>query len=124
MPDPEWGDALLMIDARTVPLSRVLKQGGDTIMYKYDFSDSWRHDLLLEVILSANPERASLVCVAGTRARPPEDVGSVWGYPDFLQAIADPTHVEHEAMLTWVGGAFDPEGCDVNMVNRQLQRLR
>jgi hypothetical protein len=48
----------------------------------------------------------------------------VWGYADFLTTIADLAYEEHEAMLRWVGGAFDPEACDVNMVNRQLQRLR
>ena len=120
---PEWGDDLPMLDERTVPLSRVLTKVGDTIVYEYDFGDGWRHDVLLEAILPADPERVSLVCVAGARARLPEDVGGVWGYADFLTTIADLAHEEHEAMLRWVGGAFDPEGCDVNMVNRQLQRL-
>ena len=125
--DPEWGDDLPMIDERTVPLSRVLTTVGDTIVYEYDFGDSWRHDLLLEAILPADPERASLVCVAGARARPPEDVGGVWGYAAFLEAIADPEHAEHAEhaeLLTWAGGAFDSEGCDVNMINRQLRRVR
>jgi hypothetical protein len=124
VPDPEWGDDLPMTDERSVPLSRVLKQVGDTIVYEYDFGDGWRHDLLLEAILPADPERASVVCLAGARARPPEDVGGVWGYANFLEAINDPQHVEHDELLTWAGGVFDPDGCDVNMINRQLQRLR
>lgn len=29
-----------------------------------------------------------------------------------LEAIADPSHEEHEQCLQWVGGAFDPEEFD------------
>jgi hypothetical protein len=124
VPDPEWGDELPMIDERSVPLSRVLKQVGDTIVYEYDFGDGWRHALVLEQILPVDPDRSYPLCVAGARARPPEDVGGVGGYANFLEAIADPKHAEHDDLLTWAGSVFDPEGCDVNMINRRLQRLR
>jgi hypothetical protein len=123
IPDPAWDD-LPTINERAVPLSRVLPAVGDVIVYEYDFGDSWRHALRLEQILPASPDQAYPVCVAGARARPPEDVGGVWGYAAFLDAIADPDHAEYAAMLTWVGGVFDPAGFDVNMVNRRLRRLR
>jgi hypothetical protein len=29
-----------------------------------------------------------------------------------LEAIGDPDHEEHESMLEWVGGRFDPEAFD------------
>ncbi len=51
-------------------------------------------------------------------------MGGVRGYAAFLHAITDPEHDEHDAMVTWVGGVFDLDGCDVNMVNRQLRRMR
>ncbi len=105
-------------------LSRVLTNVGDTIVYEYDFGDSWRHDLVLEQILPMDPDRSYPLCLAGARARPPEDVGGVWGYANFLEAIADPEHVEHAELLTWAGGVFDPDGCDVNMINRQLRWVR
>ncbi|RRR70738.1 MAG: hypothetical protein EI684_12745 [Candidatus Viridilinea halotolerans] len=38
--------------------------------------------------------------------------GGTWGYANFLQAIADPEHSDHEEMLDWVGEAFDPEYFD------------
>lgn len=113
-----------MIDERPVPLNRVLKHAGDTIVYEYDLGDGWRHDGLLEAILPINEERTYPLCMAGARARSAEDVGGVWGYAAFLEAIADPARAEHEELLTWVGGMFDPASCDVNMVNRRLQRLR
>jgi hypothetical protein len=124
VPDPEWDAELPTVDERTVPLGRVLITLGDSIVYEYDFGDSWRHEILLEQILPANPDRSYPLCLAGAGACPPEDVGGVGGYEEFLLAIDDPEHEEHDAMLTWVGGVFDPDGFDVNMVNRQLRRLQ
>jgi hypothetical protein len=47
-------------------------------------------------------------CIAGAGACPPEDVGGVAGYAEFLRAMADPRHPERAAMREWAGGAFDP----------------
>ena len=54
----------------------------------------------------------------------PESNKSVWGYASFLDAIQDPQHPEHEEMVEWVGGAFDPEAFGLDKVNRELQRLK
>jgi len=48
----------------------------------------------------------------------PEDCGGVSGYQEFLKAI--PRHPEHEAMLEWVGGSFDPEAFDLASLNGRL----
>ena len=63
-------------------------------------------------------------CVAGENACPPEDVGGVWGYVDFLQAINNPEHNQHEEFLEWVGGEFDPEKFDLDAVNELLSKNR
>jgi hypothetical protein len=47
------------------------------------------------------------ICIAGKRACPPEDCGGIWGYKEFLEAIRDPEHENHEELLEWVGGEFD-----------------
>ncbi|MFV2069543.1 MAG: hypothetical protein ACC645_21475, partial [Pirellulales bacterium] len=36
----------------------------------------------------------------------------------------DPKHDDHEDLLEWVGGEFDPEEFDLNEVNKQLTSLR
>jgi Plasmid pRiA4b ORF-3-like protein len=41
-----------------------------------------------------------------------------------LEAIQNPDHPEHESMLEWVGGSFDPEAFDVDEVNQQLKHIR
>lgn len=115
----EWGEEGLRDD--TTPLNRLLIVEGASLTYEYDFGDSWQHELVLEVML---PEEETAVyprCLAGGRACPPEDCGGVWGYEEFLEAIGDPQHEEHETYLEWAGGAFDPEAFDLNKVTRQFR---
>jgi hypothetical protein len=92
--------------------------------YEYDFGDGWEHEIVVEQTLQREPGASYPICVAGERACPPEDCGGVWGYEKFLEAIMDPANAEHEAMLTWVGGSFDPEAFDLSAVNASLRRLR
>jgi hypothetical protein len=60
--------------------------------------------------------------VDGARACPPEDVGGPWGYADFLEAMADPNHEQHEELREWVGDEFDPEAFSVEEVNKELRQ--
>jgi hypothetical protein len=62
------------------------------------------------------------VCVEGARACPPEDVGGVWGYAGFVEAIQNPDHEDHQGMLEWVGGRFDPEAFDPAAATRAMHR--
>jgi hypothetical protein len=45
-------------------------------------------------------------------------------YSNLLEAIRDPNHLEHEELLDWVGGEFDPEEFSVDEVNRRLAPLQ
>lgn len=84
--------------------------------YTYDFGDNWEHKIQLEKILSRERDVDYPVCIGGKRACPPEDCGGVRGYEEFLDAIKNPKHEEHEEMLEWVGGEFDPEHFDVGEI--------
>jgi hypothetical protein len=37
-----------------------------------------------------------------------------------LKALKDPSHPEHEDMLEWIGGDYDPAFFDLDAVNQQL----
>ena len=65
------------------------------------------------------PQRYAL-CVAGENARPPEDVGGIPGYYELLEVIADPSHEEHESMVEWCGGSFDPRRFDIDAAHQSL----
>ena len=54
--------------------------------YQYDFGDSWKHEILFEGMVRAEPGGRYPLCLEGARACPPEDVGGVWGYQAFLEA--------------------------------------
>jgi hypothetical protein len=111
-----------MNDETEFKLSRITNKEGSMFLYEYDFGDSWRHELLVEKI--APPQETQYpVCLAGERACPPEDVGGVWGYEAFLDAIRDPDHPEHEDYIEWIGGEFDPEAFDLEAANAALRRI-
>jgi hypothetical protein len=96
-------------------------EDGTVFTYTYDFGDNWEHRIVVEKIFAAVPGARYPDCIAGRRACPPEDCGGAWGFGGFLNAIGDPTHPEHDEMLEWVGGSYDPKEFDVGDF---AQRLR
>ena len=117
-PDPD-GELYFEDDSR-FRLRTMLIAPGDTMAYKYDFGDSWRHTILLEEIVAADRRAPGVQCIAGARACPPEDCGGIPGYQAFLEAVLDPFHPEHRQMREWIGGRFDPEAFDIASINRKL----
>ncbi len=101
-------------------LSRIVPGEKFKFTYEYDFGDSWLHDILVEKILPPDPQMKLPVCIKGKRACPPEDVGGVWGYDSFLEAIKNPDHPEHAMYREWIGDDFDPEEFDLDAINREL----
>ncbi len=93
------------------------------VVYEYDFGDSWQHVIALEKTLEPEPKIKYPRCVEGARACPPEDCGGIWGYADFLEAMADPRHENHRDLKEWIGGKFDAEKFSVAVVNRELKGL-
>jgi len=105
-------------DERRVVLAGALHKPKDRLIYEYDFGDGWEHDVELEEVLAVPPEAKFPWVLSGKRACPPEDVGGPWGYANFLEALADPKHPDHEDLSEWCGEPFDPEAFDVNAINR------
>ena len=112
------------IDERRYKLERVGPGENFRFTYTYDFGDGWEHDILVEDVLSPTEGVRYPVCLAGARACPPEDVGGIPGYENFLEATRNPEHPEHKEYLEWIGGHFDPEAFDVSAINQQLRRLK
>lgn len=109
---------------RTARLFNVLDRAGAKAVYTYDFGDSWEHRIAVEKRLAVEPGRAYPACLAGERHGPPEDCGGIPGFYNLLEAIGDPEHEEHEELLDWVGGSFDPDAFSVDEVNRRLAPLQ
>jgi hypothetical protein len=128
-----YGDPMLMAgnfedmeykDSTTTYLSEILPKNGErfAFAYEYDFGDGWEHEVLFEGKLKADPAAKYPLCVEGESACPPEDVGGVWGYADFVAAISDPDHDQHDELLEWVGGAFDPDKFHAGLASSRMRR--
>jgi hypothetical protein len=111
-------------DESGMTLAKALGTRTKRFVYVYDFGDNWEHDVVIENIVAGNSGSDRPLCLGGKRHRPPEDCGGPPGYQNFLEAVRDPVHEEHEAMLEWVGGSFDAEACEIAAVNRALIALQ
>jgi len=121
-PDPDYGSE--MEDETKVKLYQVAPEENAKFIYEYDFGDSWQHTVLIEKILPVEKGKHYPMCIKGERACPPEDIGGPWGYTDFVEAVLDISHPEHEDMVEWVGGEFDPEAFNIEEINENLKQTR
>lgn len=122
IPDPDFGDGPL--DAAKARLVDVLEDvGGRSLKYLYDFGDGWEHSIRIERITDAVPGIVYPRLIEATGRCPPEDVGGPWGYREFLDAIADPSHEEHDERLQWIGSNFDPADTDADALAQAVHTL-
>lgn len=123
MPDPEFDDG-----RKIKPEGRYTLAGAvgklKSFRYEYDFGDCWEHVIKVEKILPPDPNLKAPVCIAGANACPPEDCGGTPAYEEFLEAISDPKHEDHDDMLTWCGGSFDPTAFDLDTINARLSEIK
>lgn len=114
-----------LIDERKVRLNEIIAGANRRVkfVYKYDFGDGWQHAIELEGTATSDPGIKYPRCTDGKCACPPEDVGGVWGYAEFLEAIADPEHERHGELMEWAG-EFDPDEFSIDDVNHDLRRIR
>ena len=125
-PDPDGDDwGMEFENERGILISKLLPKSGQRTrwIYEYDFGDSWRHEVLFEGFPPADPKAKYPLCLEGARACPPEDCGGPWGYVEYLDAISDPRHEQHQEMLQW-SGPFDPEEFDVKEATREMRKVK
>lgn len=109
-------------DERRVSVAAMVRElgvGGEA-EYRYDMGDGWQLRIVIE---SPAPPVAAQdlplpICLAGENACPPDDVGGPPGYEMFLEILGDRKHEQHDDMVRWIGGVFDPKGFDLNRINR------
>lgn len=120
---PSEDDWEPVIDERKYRLAEIAPTEQSKFIYEYDFGDSWEHEVMVEKILPIDPKMDYPYCVKGKRACPPEDVGGVWGFEEFLEAMKDPSHEEHDSYVEWWNGIFEPEAFDLGTTNQMLQKI-
>lgn len=115
-------------DERRVSVAAVAAElgvGGEA-EYRYDMGDGWQHRIVIESPprLGAALDLPLPICLAGENACPPEDVGGPHAYEEFLRILGDRKHEQHEDMVRWIGGVFDPRGFDLNRLNREFKTAK
>jgi hypothetical protein len=123
-PPAPYGDDLDFEDETDVLLSKLLPKTAKRTrwIYEYDFGDGWRHEVVFEGTPPADPKAKPPRCLEGERACPPEDCGGPWGYGDYLAALANPRHDQHEEMLEW-RGPFDSEAFDAKQATKEMRKV-
>jgi hypothetical protein len=113
IPDPDNDCGRRPIDARKTRLCDIIHETGTkTLHYLCDFGDSWSHVIKLEKWFDEVPTDGLPLLLDAIGHCPPEDVGGAPGYADYLDAIGDPAHPEHEHMRLWGPERFDPNIVD------------
>ena len=123
-PDADWADMNPTLNEKRYTLSAVIGDRLKKFDYLYDFGDGWEHEVRIEKCLTGAEMPSNSQCTAGATACPPDDVGGVPGYCDFVAAVLDPKHPEHSELLHWYGAPFDPYHFDIDAINAQLKRIR
>ena len=93
--------------------------------FLYDLGDGGGNTQLRSKTSSCHRTKES--ASAALRARMPAHLRRWVAYLlyfDFVAAIRDPTHAEHNSNLQWVGGSFDPSAFDLVEVNDRLSVIK
>lgn len=123
VPDPDCFNEMLA-DESKVTLKKALGYSA-TFAWTYDLGDDWSHKVNVERIdtVPAELKLQFPVCLAAAGACPPENVGGAPGYANFLQAIADPEHLEHGDAIARLGSSFDPQALNVQEIQERLYEI-
>lgn len=109
-------------DERRVSVAAIVAELGarGNFEYRYDMGDGWQHRIVIESLPPTwlSDDLPLPACTAGENACPPEDVGGPHGYAQFLEILGDRDHKQHDDMVRWIGGVFEPNGFDLNRINR------
>ncbi|MEI6789152.1 MAG: plasmid pRiA4b ORF-3 family protein [bacterium] len=105
-------------------LSRLFTPENARADYLYDFGDGWHHEVVLEAVLPRSADTTYPRCVDGENACPPEDCGGVPGFSRFKKSISRHNAKDHDDLLAWAGGWYDPGWFDRGIVEFSDPRLR
>ena len=113
---------LEMKNENRITLSQIVPKAAKKVRfrYEYDFGDGWLHEIAFEDFAEPEAKAKYPRCVDGARSGPPEDIGGIGGYEEYLEAIADPKHERHDEFMEWNGG-WDAEKFSVESVNKALR---
>lgn len=91
----------------------------DSIEYVYDFGDYWKHDVILERVFEDYKGNCP-ICIEGTGACPPEDIGGIVEYEKFLEIINDKNHSDYDRLIDWAENSSYREIFNISDINTNM----
>ncbi|ASK62469.1 hypothetical protein CFK37_10065 [Virgibacillus phasianinus] len=90
-----------------------------SIYYTYDFGDDWQFLITLEEVTEDYPYGYPTL-LDGAENAPPEDVGGLPGYYEFLNIYHNDNHPEHKEIRAWADDQ-NYRDYDKDFINRMLK---
>jgi hypothetical protein len=119
LPDFNY-DFLTFGDARTYKLKDFQEESFE---YIYDFGDSWEHNIqILQKI--EGKKLLHPICLDGKGTCPPEDIGGIYGFKEFLKIMNNKSHPERKSYIEWYGSVFNADKIDLAEINKSLVKLK
>ncbi len=116
--DEDWEETL---DISKTKIDQFLKKEKDTIVYEYDFGDSWKHKIVVEKIFEEVDLPQLPYCKTAKRACPFEDCGGIGGYELICEIASNPSHADYEDYFSMYDlEDFDPNKVSVDDINDLL----
>ena len=84
---------------QTIKIDKYLEKYGE-LDYLYDFGDGWEFKVILEKTVD-DYYFGYPTLLDGEQTAPPEDVGGMQAYYDFLEIYKDESHPEHAEVVEW-----------------------
>lgn len=106
-----------VVQERFVSLSEIFPHHSEVI-YEYDFGDCWKHKITLEKTCTSTAPYAKLIESKGER--PPEDVGGLYGFNEYLTIVNDKASPEYESMRAWAESQKE-QTFSLDYTNEQLK---
>src|SRR5262249_28314710 len=123
IPDRKWDHVRETLDAKNIKLGALVERGVTSFSYTYDFGDDWRHSIAIEHLTAADPKLDYPRFIDGSRRAPPEDVGGIPGFQEFIDAMINPRHRGHQRLTKWYGGSFDPDDLNLQVIVDRIGKL-
>jgi hypothetical protein len=110
------------LPAETATLVDILALGR-TFKYNYVYGEDWQHTVAIEAVSSSAPGVIYPRLTLAEGRCPPADIGGPSGYEAYLQALGDPEHLHHDAMVDWEVDDFDPTDASLPSLQSNLANL-
>ena len=122
LPDPDFGSEDLPANKHTL-WDVIEDTGRKTIHYIHDFGDDWEHKIKIGKFSDPVPGELHPRLIKVTGRCPPEDIGGFPGHQEFLAAMADSEHPDHEHLKDWFGENLDPNQPETHDLKLEVLKL-